>query len=128
MNITVTFNSEAEFKQFINSAERLTEFIAAAKEAQILPVTSEAENPVEKAKTTAPVEDTQEKEAAPEVSEVSEDMRVEVRKLLAQLNKKTGKNIARDLIKEFGVKQLTEVPLKDLPALLEKAKEALNAE
>lgn len=122
MNITVTFNSEAEFKQFINSAKRLTEFIAAAKEAQILPVASDAENPVEKAKTAAPLEETQEKEAAPE------DMRVEVRKILAQLNKKTGKNIARDLIKEFGVKQLTEVPLKDLPALLEKAKEAFNAE
>lgn len=125
MNITVTFNSEAEFKQFINSAKRLTEFIAAAKEAQILPVASDAENPVEKAKTAAPLEETQEKEAAPEVSE---DMRVEVRRILAQLNKKTGKNIARDLIKDFGVKQLTEVPLKDLPALLEKAKEAFNAE
>lgn len=60
--------------------------------------------------------------------EVSEDFRVEVRKTLAKLNKKVGKNMASDLIKEFGVEKLTEVALSDLPALMDKAKEALNAE
>ena len=60
--------------------------------------------------------------------EISEDFRVEVRKTLAKLNKKVGKNTASDLIKEFGVKKLTEVKLEDLPALMDKAKEALNAE
>jgi len=36
--------------------------------------------------------------------------------------------MASDLIKEFGVEKLTEVALSDLPALMDKAKEALNAE
>ena len=53
---------------------------------------------------------------------------MEVRKTLAQLNKKVGKNIASELIKGFGVDKLTEVALADLPALMSKAKEALNAE
>ena len=59
---------------------------------------------------------------------MTEDFRVEVRKTLAQLNKKVGKNIASELIKGFGVDKLTEVALADLPALMSKAKEALNAE
>lgn len=70
-------------------------------------------------------EPTPEKEDTPEVSE---DFRIEVRKTLAKLNKKVGKNMASDLIKEFGVEKLTEVALSDLPALMDKAKEALNAE
>ena len=53
---------------------------------------------------------------------------MEVRKTLAKLNKKVGKNMASDLIKEFGVEKLTEVALSDLPALMDKAKEALSAE
>lgn len=64
----------------------------------------------------------------PTAPEVTEDFRVEVRKTLAQLNKKVGKNIASELIKGFGVDKLTEVALADLPALMSKAKEALNAE
>ena len=46
---------------------------------------------------------------------------------MAALNKKTGKNTASELIHGFGVAKLTEVELKDLPALMQKAEEALNA-
>ena len=67
-------------------------------------------------------------EGGADVPKVTEDFRVEVRKTLAQLNKKVGKNIASELIKGFGVDKLTEVALADLPALMSKAKEALNAE
>ena len=66
-------------------------------------------------------------EKAPEKTEVSEDFRVEVRKTLAQLNKRTGKNTASELIRSFGVEKLTDVKLSDLPALMDKAKEALDA-
>ena len=33
-----------------------------------------------------------------------------------------------ELIKKFGVEKLTDVALSDLPALMDRAKEALNAE
>lgn len=59
--------------------------------------------------------------------EVDESYRVEVRKVLAALNKKTGENTASKLIKEFGVDKLTDVKLADLPALMAKAKEVRDA-
>lgn len=66
-------------------------------------------------------------EAEQQADEVDESFRVKVRKTLAALNKKTGKNTASELIHGFGVAKLTEVELKDLPALMQKAEEALNA-
>lgn len=53
-------------------------------------------------------------------------IRVECKKVLADLNKATGTNTASDLIKEYGAKKLPEVRNMFLPALLEKAKEALS--
>ena len=58
---------------------------------------------------------------------VTEDYRMEVRKFLAKLNKQTGKNTAKELISQFGVGSLKDVALADLPALMEKAKEAADA-
>lgn len=58
---------------------------------------------------------------------VTEDYRMEVRKFLAKLNKQTGKNTAKELISQFGAGKLTDVKLEDLPALMEKAKEAADA-
>ena len=58
---------------------------------------------------------------------VREDYRMEVRKFLAKLNKQTGKNTAKELISQFGASKLTDVKLEDLPALMEKAKEAADA-
>ena len=63
-------------------------------------------------------------EAAPKVDE---SFRVKVRKTLATLNKKTGKNTASELIHTFRVDKLTKVAEEDLPALMQKAEEALNA-
>lgn len=125
MKITVTFDSLDEFEAFKGTA-------AAPQSAQ-----KPAEEPeAPKAKRSAPKEEmpwketpaeaeTPKKAAAPAVTE---DFRVEVRKALAQLNKKTGGNEAKELIKGFGVSKLTEVKLEDLPALMEKAQAALNAE
>ncbi len=59
--------------------------------------------------------------------EVDESYRVEVRKVLAALNKKTGENTASKLIKELGKEKLTEVALSDLPGLMAKAQEQLDA-
>lgn len=126
MKITVTFDSLDEFEAFKGTA-------AAAPQSVQKPA-EEAEEP--KAKKSAPKEEMPWKEAPAEAEApkkaaapaVTEDFRVEVRKALAQLNKKTGGNAAKELIKEFGVSKLTEVKLEDLPALMEKAQAALNAE
>lgn len=126
MKITVTFDSLDEFEAFKGTA------VAAPQSAQ-----RPAEEPeAPKAKKSAPKEEMPWKEAPTEAETpkkaaapaVTEDFRVEVRKTLAQLNKKTGGNEAKELIKEFGCSKLTEVKLEDLPALMEKAREALNAE
>lgn len=124
MKITVTFDSLDEFEAFKGTA-------AAPQSAQ---------KPIEepealKAKNSAPKEEMPWKEAPTEAEApkkaaapaVTEDFRVEVRKALAQLNKSTGGNVAKELIKEFGCSKLTEVKLEDLPALMEKVK-ARNAE
>ena len=47
--------------------------------------------------------------------------------MLSALNKKTGENTAKELIAEFNADKLTGVALDDLPALMAKAQEALNA-
>ena len=112
MKITITFDSLEEFKKHNIG-------VPEAAPAQKAPEAPQAEKPQE--------EDAGQPDEAP-APEVSEDFRVEVRKTLAKLNKKVGKNMASDLIKEFGVEKLTEVALSDLPALMDKAKEALNAE
>ena len=129
MKITVTFDSLEEFKSHM------------AGETAVTTAPQSAQAPVErteapKAKKSAPKEEMPWKEAPTEaeapkkaaVPAVTEDFRVEVRKTLAQLNKKTGGNEAKELIKGFGVSKLTEVKLEDLPALMEKAQAALNAE
>ena len=125
MKITVTFDSLDEFEAFKGTA------VVAPQSAQ-KPV-EEPETP--KAKKSAPKEEMPWKEASTEAEApkkaaapaVTEDFRVEVRKALAQLNKATGGNVAKEIIKEFGCSKLTEVKLEDLPALMEKVK-ARNAE
>lgn len=126
MKITVTFDSLDEFEAFKGTT-------AAAPQS----VQEPAEEPeAPKAKKSAPKEEMPWKETSTEAEApkkaaapaVTEDFRVEVRKTLAQLNKRTGGNEAKELIKGFGCSKLTEVKLEDLPALMEKAQAALNAE
>ena len=128
MKITVTFDSLDEFEAFKGTA--------AAAPRSVQEPAERTEAP--KAKKSAPKEEMPWKEASTEVETpkeaaapaapaVTEAFRVEVRKALAQLNKATGGNVAKELIKEFGCSKLTEVKLEDLPALMEKVK-ARNAE
>lgn len=126
MKITITFDSLEEFKKHIIGvpeaapAQKATEALQSDEAPQPKKNPKKAEKPQE--------EDAGQSDEAPEKEgEVSEEFRVEVRKTLAKLNKKVGKNMASELIKEFGVEKLTEVSLSDLPALMDKAKEALNA-
>lgn len=127
MTITITFDSLEEFNKHVI---RVPES-APAQKAPEAPQSDEKPKPKKSPKKAEKPQDAGQPDEAPEeeeAPEVSEDFRVEVRKTLAKLNKKVGKNLAADLIQEFGVEKLTEVALADLPALMEKAKEALNAE
>lgn len=106
------------FKDAVDHAEQTAKELneSAKKTAEIIN-RAEAKEEAEKKAKPAP---------APE-PEVDESYRVEVRKVLAALNKKTGENTASKLIKEFGVDKLTDVKLADLPALMAKAEEVRDA-
>lgn len=72
-------------------------------------------------------EKTEEPASAPETRQkIDESLRVEVRKMLATLNKMQTGNPAKQLIAATGYKRLTDVPLELLPDLRKKAEEALN--
>jgi hypothetical protein len=100
-----------------NASQKAVPFKDAVDHAEQTAKKATAKEAVEKKAKPAP---------APE-PEVDESYRVEVRKVLAALNKKTGENTASKLIKEFGVDKLTDVKLADLPALMAKAKEVRDA-
>lgn len=134
MKIVLTFDSFEEFLEQINRYNVKYE----QRKQELIPVEDVAAAlKAEEAKKTAP-----KKEAAPEPTPasdpepapeaepvaVTEDFRAEVRHVLHELNKqKNSRTAATDIIKTFGVARLTDVPLSDLPALMDKAKEALDA-
>lgn len=149
MKITVEFNSLQELDEFCNGvviapglAQKAREENAqqpqeAPKKAEAKKSTPKKAEAQEEAKTEAsevPFEEEKggivpqkaepKKEAAPDVAK----LQVEVRKMLAQVNKKTGTNTASQWIKELtSVEKLTEVQnAEELLALKAKAEEVLN--
>ena len=135
MKITVTFDTLEEFQKHFTGlpievpAQKATEAPQSEEKPQPKKNPKKEEKPADV--DAGQPEEAPEKEEAPAeepAPEVTEVFRVEVRKALAKLNKKVGKNMASELIKEFGVEKLTEGALAELPALMDKAKEAINAE
>lgn len=155
MKITVTFDSLDEFNNYMGiqspsgqrpaipapakddqpdinrvtgaAPEEVQADAAPQETAQNAPETPAA--PKAKPSTKKPPKPAQEDaDAAPEA--VTEDFRIEVRKQLAALNRKTGYNRAAELIKELtGTDaKLTEVALADLPKIMAAAKEEANAD
>lgn len=143
MKITVEFNSLQELDEFCNgvviapglaqkareeNAQQPQEEPKKAEAKKSTPKKAEAKEEPKAEAGEAPAEDpvkeTPEKEEAPDVSK----LQVEVRKMLAQVNKKTGANTASQWIKELtSVEKLTEVQSADeLMALKAKAEEVLN--
>lgn len=119
MKITVTFDSLEEMYAHM----RLNEGF------EPIPVTlAAAEQPAQEAPEGFQPEENPPFDEKP-AEAVTEDFRVEVRKILAKLNKATTKSTAGDLIESMGVstRKLSDVPLEDLPALMKKAKEAYDA-
>lgn len=146
MKITVEFNSLQELDEFCNGVAiapgLVNKVSTSAEPAQEAPKAPEAKKSTPKketAKDEAPakanVQETEkharkEETPAPEADKPADTgaLKVEVRKLLAQVNKKTGTNTASQWIKELtSVEKLTEVQSADeLMALKAKAEEVLN--
>lgn len=152
MKITVEFANLDEFKQYmgIESPSALAQATQGAEAAPAPAPAEPAQEPQETAEPPAPKKNTKKTEKpataaaepAPEPADapasaededgapaVTEEFRITVRKQLAALNKKCGRNRAAELINELtGKSKLTEVDLADLPKLMEAAKEETNAD
>lgn len=141
MKITVEFNSLQELDEFCNGvaiapalAKKVSTSAEAIQEAQKAPEAKKSTPKKETAKDEAPAKPQQapkqEETPAPEAGKPVDTgaLKVEVRKLLAQVNKKTGSNTASQWIKELtSVEKLTEVEsAEELLALKAKAEEVLN--
>lgn len=152
MKITVEFANLDEFKQYmgIESPSALVQATQGAEAAPAPVSTEPVQEPQEAAEAPTPKKNTKktekpatvEAEPAPEPADepapaeneegapaVTEEFRITVRKQLAALNKKCGRNRAAELISQLtGKSKLTEVDLADLPKLMEAAKEETNAD
>ena len=141
MKITVEFNSLQELDEFCNGvaiapalAKKVSTSAETAQEAPKAPEAKKSTPQSTKAQDDAPakanVQETEGEEPAPsEDKQVdTKALKVEVRKMLAQVNKKTGSNTASQWIKELtSVEKLTEVEdAEELLALKAKAEEVLN--
>lgn len=124
MKITVEFESLKEFKMFMSAADELEE----EKTKQV----KEPEKAAEPEPEPKPGPEPEQKAEKPKKEEKKakavdyDALRVECRKVLAELNKVTGKNTASEMIKSHGAEKLTQVEDEFLPELLEEAKEAMN--
>ena len=141
MKITVEFNSLQELDEFCNGVaiapglvKKVSTSAETAQEAPKAPEAKKSTPKKETAKDEAPAKPQQapkqEETPAPEADKPVDTgaLKVEVRKLLAQVNKKTGSNTASQWIKErTSVEKLTEVEsAEELLALKAKAEEVLN--
>ena len=134
MRITITFDGIPEMLRYIN-LDKADELVNAAKVYSDIPGNDPAPDqfvnvPVKAAEPKDEPEKKTKKQAevpAPATEKIDESYRVKVRSVLSALNKKTGENTAKELIAEFNADKLTGVALDDLPALMAKAQEALNA-
>lgn len=127
MKITVQFESLEEFQKFVVAADQLEDEkkARAAKKPEPEPV-PEAKQAEAKAEPDPEPEEKPKKEEKKAKAVDYDALRVECRKVLAELNKVTGKNTASEIIKSHGADKLTNVEDMFLPALLEEAKEALE--
>lgn len=124
MKITATFDSLEEFQAFIGRGVKMTKAETKKQAApEVVGATpEETEEKAEEQEKPKKEEPKAKKEPEPDFDAI----RVECRKVLAELNQVTGKNTASEIIKTHGCKKLSEVEDMFLPALLEEAKEALQ--
>lgn len=124
MKITVTFDSLEEFQKYIQTAQAPAGQPEAPK-AEEKP--KKAEKPAEKPQEPAVEAPTPTVEAPAPEDKPKMDM-VTARKILADLNKATGSNVARATLKKLGYASLKAVPEDKLQEVVDAArKEAGNA-
>ena len=129
MKIVVQFNSLEEFKQFFSDAPKIAPESDEKPKAKKSPKKTEKPQSEEKTKVVEALEKEEPEAVAEAPAGVSEDeaqkLRLETRKILAELNKVAQKNLANGMIKKYGVEKLTQVAANDLPALRQEAEAAL---
>ena len=130
MNIQINFDS---FDDYRDGIQQLAGTLKAEKPEQMTytvkePVLTAQHAPEEPEKTAEIPAKAEPKPAEAEPRVDTEALKLETKKLLSRLNKKTGTNTASQLINEIcGVKRFTEVSEDKLPALKARAEEVLNA-
>lgn len=128
MQITVTFDSLEEFQKYIQTAQAPAGRPEAPK-AEEKP--KKAEKPAEKPQEPAPAVEGEEPAPAPEVPFEEDKPKMDMvaaRKILADLNKEAGSNVARVTLKKLGYASLKAVPEDKLQEVVDAArKEAGNA-
>lgn len=137
MKITVEFNSLdeiSEFQRIYVAGNNIIEDFIKDEVSKRMPKAAEEEasepKKDKKAGTKKPESGTEAEETgtAEEETVDVDALKVEVRKLLTKVNKQTGKNQAKEWIKNLGHDSLTEVEeLDDLKALKALAEEELGA-
>lgn len=138
MKIILEFNSIEEMQQSIQKLEQfnlerevgVTAMEEDKKAVEVKKAKKAKKEEPEEVKASEP--ETQEPQEEPKEEAKKEEpkvdydaLRVECRKVMAALNKATGKNTASEIIKGHGADKLSLVENRRLPALLEEAKEAL---
>ena len=138
MKITVEFNSLdeiSEFQKLYVAGNNIIDDFIKEEVSKRMPKAAqeEASEPKKDKKAGTKKPEKVEKEPAEETGTAEEKvdvdaLKVEVRKLLTKVNKQTGKNQAKEWIKNLGHDSLTEVEeLDDLKALKALAEEELGA-
>ena len=138
MKIILEFNSIEEMQQSIQKLEQfnferevgVTAMEEDKKAVEVKKAKKAKKEEPEEVKASEPEsqepQEEPKEEAKKEEPKVDYDaLRVECRKVMAALNKATGKNTASEIIKGHGADKLSMVENRRLPALLEEAKEAL---
>ena len=124
MQITVTFDSLEEFQKHIHAAQAPAGRPEAPKPVE---KPKKAEKPAEKPQEPAVEAPTPAVEAPAPEDKPKMDM-VTARKILADLNKEAGSNVARATLKKLGYASLKAVPEDKLQEVVDAArKEAGNA-
>lgn len=125
MQITVTFDSLEEFQKYIQTAQAPAGQPEAPKPVE---KPKKAEKPAEKPQEPAEKPQDEEPAPAPAPEDKPKMDMVTARKILADLNKEAGSNVARATLKKLGYASLKAVPEDKLQEIVDAArKEAGNA-
>lgn len=125
MQITVTFDSLEEFQKYIQTAQAPAGQSEAPKPVE---KPKKAEKPAEKPQEPADKPQDEEPATAPAPEDKPKIDMIAARKILADLNKEAGSNVARATLKKLGYASLKAVPEDKLQEVVDAArKEAGNA-